>query len=254
VRRRPLAATALAAALLFAGAGLAAAASPAAEAPAHAAAAAEPADPAPGPAGGEHHPESEAAEAHGAGTHGGADAGEHGGAGDRFLGLPRPLWLTANLLLFFGALGYLLVPPINRFLDARALEIRRSLELAERQEAESRGMRGTLESRVAELEREIEELRARAHSDGARERDEVLAQAEREQARLVQQTREEIAHRLAQARAELTAHTATLAAGLARTRIEREITPEDRRRLFEDGVRRIDRLGDGPRPGAGARS
>lgn len=190
-------------------------------------------------------PDSEAASAHGAGTHQGADAGEHGGSHDTFLGLPRPLWLTANLLAFFGALLYLLVPPINRFLDARGEEIRRNLELAAQQERESSGMRDSLAARVHALEQELNELVARARSEGERERAELLAQAERERARLFAQTREEIAHRLAQARAELTAHTAALAADLARERVARAITPEDRRRLFDENLRRLDRIAAG---------
>ena len=43
------------------------------------------------------------------------------GGAETFLGLPVVLWKTANMLLFFGLLAYLLAKPLTRFFRARPL-------------------------------------------------------------------------------------------------------------------------------------
>lgn len=167
-------------------------------------------------------------------------AEEGGHAAETWLGIPRTFWLSANLIGFLALLGYFLVPPIKRFLEARAEEIKRNLEQAQVQQRESVAMREGLNARLAALEAEMQEMLQRARGEAERERQEILAQAERERERLLAQTREEIAHRLSQARHELTSYTAELAADLAREKVEREITPDDRKRLFEDNLRRLE--------------
>jgi F-type H+-transporting ATPase subunit b len=159
---------------------------------------------------------------------------------DTFLGVPRWIWLWANLLLFLGLLVYYLGPPIIRFLEARGEEIRRNLRQARDQQAEAEEMRATLESKIADLRERMDELVARAEGEAERERQDIVEQAERERERFVKQTREEIAHRLARARQELTEFTADLAAELAQKTLESELGPDDRRRLFEENLRRLE--------------
>lgn len=172
-------------------------------------------------------------------------AGGGGGEGEHhsptFLGLPQWLWLTANLLLFLWILRRLLAPPLTQFLDARGEEIRQALRRAATEQEEARELRDGLSAKLAALEHEVEEIRARAAREGEREKAEILAQAERERERMLAQAREEIAFRLAQARHELAAHTAALAARLAEERLERDLTPADRDRVFR---RNLDRLAE----------
>jgi|CXWL01.1.fsa_nt_gi F-type H+-transporting ATPase subunit b len=176
-----------------------------------------------------------------------AEAGEHGVGGEHapatFLGLPQWIWLTLNLILFLGALFYFLAPPLTRFLDARAEEIRHSLRRAAEQLEESKTLRAGVGAKIAALEAEVRELEAKSQREGERERGEILAEAGRERERMLAQTREEIAYRLAQARQQLTAHTAALAAQLAEERLARELTPADRNRVFERNLRGLDATG-----------
>lgn len=158
-----------------------------------------------------------------------------------WLGLPAWLWMLANLILFFGVLGYYLGPPIARFLEARGRRITEELQEARERRTEAGRLQTTVGEKVARLEEQIEELLERAEGEGRREHDAVLAQAEREQERLLAQARSEIDHRLAQARQELERYTAELAAGLARERLERELGPEERKRLFRANLVRLER-------------
>jgi ATP synthase F0 subunit b len=158
-----------------------------------------------------------------------------------WLGLPAWIWMLANLVLFFGALGYFLGPPIARFLEARGRRIDEELEEARERRAEAAALTAGLGDQVARLEEQIRELLERAETEGHREHDAVLAQAEVETERLVGQARGEIDHRVAQARQELERYTAALAARLAREQLEREVGPAEKKRLFRANLARLER-------------
>lgn len=170
-------------------------------------------------------------------------ANEEGGEADTFLGLPRWIWLWLNLLLFLGILGYFLVPTIKQFLETRSREIENNLARARTQQDEARSMKADLSGQIETLRREMDELVRRTEADAEREREEILAQAERERERLLSQTQQEVALRVAQARKELQRYAAELAATLARERIEREVDPEERKRLFDESLARLEREG-----------
>lgn len=162
-----------------------------------------------------------------------------------FLGLPAWVWMLANLLLYFGLLFYFLGPPITRFLEARARRIEEELTEARERRAEAEELRSGLGSKVAALEVQIEELRARAESEGKKEHDAIREQSEREKERMMAQAQVEIDHRLAQARQELERYTAALAAKLARERIESDLGPAERKAIFRRNLNRL-----GQKPGA----
>lgn len=157
-----------------------------------------------------------------------------------WLGLPAWIWMLANLILFFGALGYFLGPPIARFLEARGRRIDEELEEARERRAEATALQAGLGAEIARLEEQIQEILERAETEGRREHDAVLAQAEGETERLVAQARGEIDHRVAQARQELERYTAELAARLAREKLERELGPADKKRLFRQNLARLE--------------
>jgi len=166
-----------------------------------------------------------------------AAAGDPSGT---WLGVPTWIWMAVNLVIFFGILGYLLVPPITRFLEARARRIYEELEEARERRAEAAELQAGLGAKVDALEEQIAEILARAESEGVKEHDAILEQAEREKERLLAQAQGEIGHRLAQARQELKDYTAELAARLAREQLERELGPEERRRIFRRNLSRLE--------------
>jgi F-type H+-transporting ATPase subunit b len=158
-----------------------------------------------------------------------------------WMGLPAWVWMLANLVIFFGALGYYLGPPIARFLEDRGRQIREELEEAHERRAAASDLQSSLAAKVAQLEEQIDQLLERAEREGRREHDELLAQAEREKERLLSQAEGEIEHRVQQARQELKDYTTELAARLARERLESELGPEERQRLFRRNLSRLER-------------
>ena len=160
---------------------------------------------------------------------------------ETFLGLPKWIWMTANLIVFFGLLFKYLGPPIVGALEERAKAISESLALAQKQQKEAAEMTQTLQIRIAEMESEMDDVVKRAQEDGERERQEILALAERESERLLEQADQEIQYRFAQAKTELTEHTANLAADLARKKLESSIGPDDVDRLFNENLSRLEK-------------
>ena len=164
---------------------------------------------------------------------------EHGP--ETFLGLPTWIWMSSNLLVFLGLLAKYVGVPISGLLETRSKSIAEDLEQAEGQRREAKEMKASLEEQVTALERQLNDVIARAEEDGAEERREILARAERERERLLEQAQEEIDLRISQAKAELTEHTARLAAELARQKLASSIGPQDLDRLFDDNLGRLER-------------
>ena len=153
--------------------------------------------------------------------------------------MPRVLWYTINLLLFFGLLGWLLAKPLSAFFRTRQEEIVRQLAEATRQQEEAVRMKEEMAQRLASLEGEVTALRQRLHDDGVRERAALVQQGEHEAARLLLQLDQEAERRREEAQASLAREAASIAAELAWELLQREVTPEDRERIFRSTLERL---------------
>ena len=159
-----------------------------------------------------------------------------GGHADTFLGLPVVLWKTANLLLFFGLMWWLLKKPFTNFFRERRGEIEKALARAEEERTRAEALAAQLSSRLAQIETELENLKAAAHKDAEAEQEALLASAEAEAERIVARTKGEIESRMRHARVELTEFAGDLAVEMAREMLTRGVTPEDQKRLVFAGV------------------
>jgi F-type H+-transporting ATPase subunit b len=161
------------------------------------------------------------------------------GGPDTFLGLPRLLWTTLNLVVFFGAIFILLAKPMSRFFHSRRAEIARQLAEATRQQEEAARLREEVEHRVADLEGEIVALRERLRSEGEKDKEQLLRQADEEASRLLAQLEQEAQRRVAEVHRELAGEAAAAAAEIALELVQREITQEDRERIFAATFERL---------------
>ena len=156
-----------------------------------------------------------------------------------FLGLPVWLWKTANLLVFFGLLVYLLAKPLSQFFHTRREEVARALADAARQREEAVQMKAEMEKRVAALQQEIATLSERLRSDGEREKAELERAGQAESVRLLAQLDQEAQRRVAEARTRLAGEAAEIAAEMALELLQRELTPADRERIFKRTLERL---------------
>ncbi|HQR66292.1 MAG TPA: hypothetical protein PLB02_02755 [Thermoanaerobaculia bacterium] len=159
-----------------------------------------------------------------------------GGHAETFLGLPAVLWKTANLLLFFGLVWWLLKKPFRNFFGERRAEIEKALAKAAEDRARAEALAAQLADRLARIETELANLKAGAQADAEAERETLLREAEAEAARIVERTTGEIEGRVRRARVELTEYAGDLAVGIAREMLVRGVTPDDQKRLVSAGI------------------
>lgn len=163
-----------------------------------------------------------------------------------FLGLPLWLWQLANLALFLGALLYFVARPLAAMFRNRQLAVEERLREAKAMREEAAKLEAEVHARMARLDTEILEIRARGVTEGEAERATLGERADREVERVRREAEEEIGRRLTAAKQELRRTAADLTASTARGLLASQITEEDRRRLLEESVAR---LSEEPREG-----
>jgi F-type H+-transporting ATPase subunit b len=166
-------------------------------------------------------------------------AGGGGHENATFLGLPTWVWLTANLIIFWGAIFKFGGPPISRFLEQRAEKISEDLALAKQQRREAEEANATLQQRIAELETEMEEIVSHSERLAEHEKDAILEQAEQDKERILSQARDEIRNRVGLAKQELQHFAAELATDLAAQKLKSQVGSSDQDRLFDEALERL---------------
>ena len=169
-------------------------------------------------------------------------AGEHLPSGP--LGLPMWIWQLVNLVGILRAASL-----FRRAADHRNVPASKQLEVEDRvrESRERRAAAARLETeiheRMARLDVELAEIRARGAAEGESARAELMARAEQDSERVRRDVTEEIERRLILAKEELHRTAAELTASAARELVSAQITSDDRRRLLEESVDMVQREG-----------
>jgi F-type H+-transporting ATPase subunit b len=159
---------------------------------------------------------------------------------------PGLVYPIVNLLLLFGVLFYFARKPILEFFDRRRVEIQEDLEKAEtlRREAEERY--ATWQRKLADLEEELEVIRARSRQRAESERTQILADANATAERIRADAIAAIEQELRRSRAILHEEAADLAVERAENMLRQQVTASDRDRLVSEFIERIEQGGAEP--------
>jgi F-type H+-transporting ATPase subunit b len=140
-------------------------------------------------------------------------------------GDPWIWWKWANFAILAVGLGYLIgkhVPPLFR---KQSDEIQSALAEAAKIKQEAAAYAAGVEARLANLQREIENLREGAHAEMTAESERVRRETEHHMQRIREQSVQEIALMTRGAKDELRKYAAELAIGLAERRIRARMNP-----------------------------
>ena len=140
-------------------------------------------------------------------------------------GDPLIWWKWANFAILAVGLGYLIgknVPPLFR---KQAGEIQSALAEAAKIKQEAAAYAASVEARLANLQREIENLRQGAHAEMTAESERVRRETQHHLQRIREQSAQEIALMTRGAKDELRKYSAELAIGLAEQRIRSRMNP-----------------------------
>ncbi len=152
------------------------------------------------------------------------------GGGDHGSGMA---WKVGNFIVL--AIGVYLVwtKVVNKLLDKRSAEIRAAIEEAraardeaERKASEYRARLGLLDSRIAEIHKEL-------RAEGEAERDRIIAEAGKSAERLKEQAKAAAEQEIKKAKTEIREEAARAAVGLAEDILKKEFTPADQDRLVK---------------------
>ena len=146
------------------------------------------------------------------------------------------IWQLVNLIAFLGVLVYFVARPLARAFASRQQAVEDRILQAQKKRAEAARLETEIHERMARLDRDLADVRARGLAEGESARAELVRKADEEAERVRREAEQEIARRLAFAREELRRAAADLTADAALARISSEITEEDRRRLLDEAV------------------
>ena len=146
------------------------------------------------------------------------------------------VWRFFNLLLFVGALIFLLRRPISASLMARRDAIRQELMRAQEERRAALAKLEEVEARLARLDAEIETVRAQARREADAERENITRATAEETRRLRDQARREIESAGKVARQDLRRYAAEQSVRMAEELIRRDIRAEDDTRLMKDYI------------------
>ncbi|MBW7957173.1 MAG: ATP synthase F0 subunit B [Deltaproteobacteria bacterium] len=143
------------------------------------------------------------------------------------------LWKIGNFIVLAVGVYLVWTKAINKLLDKRSAEIKTALESAqaakdeaERKAAEYRAKLNILDSRIAEIQKEL-------RAEGESERERIIAEAGKSAERLKEQAKAAAEQEIKKAKIEIREEAARAAVELAEEILKKEFTPADQDRLVK---------------------
>jgi len=146
-----------------------------------------------------------------------------------------------NLALLLAVIIYFARKPIKAFFGDRRTQIQDELRRAAELKAEAEARYADWQRRLMDLDAELETIRATAKERAETERERIVADAEAAAERIRRDAHAAVEQELRRARDRLREEASELAIEIATQRLEEQLTDDDRSRLLEEFVERIER-------------
>ena len=148
---------------------------------------------------------------------------------------------TINFVLLIAVLVYFARKPIQTFFADRRAAIRKELDDAAALQRRAEERYAQWQRRLVDLERELEEIRAGAQERAEAERASLLADARAAAERIRADAANAVEQELRRARAGLREEASELAVELAAGILREQVTAQDRDRLIDEFIERVER-------------
>jgi F-type H+-transporting ATPase subunit b len=166
----------------------------------------------------------------------GEEANEHGHGG---IAWGMLLFSIINFVIFGWIIVRYAIPVARDWVRDRHDRIVAELEAAAKARAEAEQLKAQWEARLAALDREIQQIRAAAEADAARERDRILAEARKTAEAIRDDARRAAAQEVRHAEAELRQEVALRAVSLAAQLVREQMTTADQERFVSEFLREV---------------
>jgi F-type H+-transporting ATPase subunit b len=158
-------------------------------------------------------------------------------------GIPFKLvYAVANFLILLGLLIYFLKKPAKEFFASRATLLKTRMDQAQDLKAQAIQKHAEYESKLKNVQKEMETLVTELKKDGELERQRIIDET-RAQLTQSKTTQEKIlAQELRKAKEEIKRNSARLTEEIAEKLIKNNITAEDQTKIFEDYLTKLESI------------
>jgi F-type H+-transporting ATPase subunit b len=153
------------------------------------------------------------------------------------------LFTTINFLIFCWIIAHYAGPVIHDYVRGRHDRIVAELEAAAQARAEAQQLKAQWEERLAALDKEIQQIRAQAAADAARERDAILAAAMKTAESIRNDARRTAAQEVRQAETTLRQAVAQQATAIATQLVRDRLTAADQDRFVSEFLGQVREAG-----------
>lgn len=150
------------------------------------------------------------------------------------------LWSIFIFLALLGLLWRFAWGPIMHALEQREHNIQHKIDEAEQKHKEALARLAEYEKKLNSAKDEASALIAEGKKDVLRIKDEIMAEANKESAKTLERAKREIELAKDAAVVEIREKVVVLTAQIATKIIEREVKPDDHRRLINDAMQQIE--------------
>lgn len=150
--------------------------------------------------------------------------------------LPLAFWTLVVFLCLLFVLGRFAWGPLSKALHDREHHLRRTLEGAELARSEAERLLAQHREQMERAQEQIQAMLDEARRDAQANADEIRRAAQTEAEATRQRSLADIATARDQALTDIWSKTADLAVGIAGKVLQRELSPEDHRRLIDQAV------------------
>jgi F-type H+-transporting ATPase subunit b len=171
-----------------------------------------------------------------------------GGGGEGHSGLP--IYEIVNFALLLGVLVYFGRAPMREMFLTRRETIARDIDAASALLDQAEARNAEWQRKLADLDRELEDLRATARRRAQEERERILAEASEAAERIQRDAVASVEQELRRAQDALREEAASLATELAAGMLREQVGEGDRERLLDEFISRV--AATGPAAGVDA--
>lgn len=141
-----------------------------------------------------------------------------------------------NLVIFLGAIGYLVRKPLSDFLQFRRSEIKEGLDKAFDAKTAAEGRHAELQTRLDGFDAEVDGMMTRVADEGAREHERLIAAGEASAKQIESSTERSLAEEGRRAAESLRAEAIDLAMARAAELLSGSVGDDDHRRIAGDYI------------------
>ena len=152
------------------------------------------------------------------------------------------LWKVINVVILIGLLYKLLAGRVRTFFENRRMLIKKEMEEAEMLRKEAERRYEELKQKLANIDKEIEELKELYRNEGLAEKERIIESAKKEAQKIRQGAVRTIEQEAARARSMIRREYAEMVIDMAEKEINKKLTGKDQDRILQEYIEKVVKL------------